>query len=298
MFSAKQNNRSFLKREKLFRRAVLSSFRFFSCQRTMLIHPQFDPVAFSIGPLSVRWYGLSYLFAFACFVLLARLRVRRRPELGLDNQAIDDILFYGIFGIIAGARLGEVLFYLPGYYFSHPAEIFAVWNGGMSFHGGFLGVLFAMWLYGYRRGRRFLEITDFIAPMIPIGLAAGRIGNFINGELWGRPTSEALPWAMRFPQVDSLPRHPSQLYQFAGEGVLLFIFLWWFSSRPRPLGAVSGLFLAGYGVLRFIAEFFRNPDPGIFSGFIPGLTSAQILCFPMLAVGIYLFAHTCVKRHS
>ncbi len=257
----------------------------------MLTHPQFDPIAFSIGPFSVHWYGLTYLFAFVCFIILGRRRARRRPELGWNAQSIDDVLFYGIFGVIVGGRLGEVLFFQPAYYFAHPFEIFAIWNGGMSFHGGFLGVLVAMWLYGRRRGRGFWEITDFIAPMVPIGLAAGRIGNFINGELWGRVTSEALPWAMYFSRADDggvLPRHPSQLYQAAGEGLLLFILLWWFASRPRPPRAVSGFFLIGYGALRFIVEFFRNPDPGIFSGLGLGWTTAQWLCLPMILIGIYL----------
>ncbi|MDR0634145.1 MAG: prolipoprotein diacylglyceryl transferase [Azoarcus sp.] len=264
----------------------------------MLTHPQFDPIAFSIGPLSVRWYGLAYLFAFTCFAILARLRSRRGPEPGWSAQAIDDLLFYGVFGVILGARLGEVLFFQPGYYLAHPAEILALWRGGMSFHGGFLGVLLAMWLYGRRHGRGFWEITDFIAPMVPIGLFAGRIGNFINGELWGRPMSEALPWAMRYPWVDELPRHPSQLYQAAGEGLLLFALLWWYSSRPRPRRAVSGFFLAGYGILRFIAEYFRTPDPGIFSSLGLGLTTAQWLCLPMILIGICLNAHAHLARHD
>ena len=254
----------------------------------MLVHPQFDPIAFSIGPIRVHWYGLTYLFAFVCFIILGRRRARHRPELGWNAQSVDDVLFYGIFGVIVGGRLGEILFFQPGYYFAHPLEIFAVWNGGMSFHGGFLGVLVSMWLYGRRHGRSVWEITDFIAPMVPIGLAAGRIGNFINGELWGRPVGEMLPWAMRYPLVDDLPRHPSQLYQAAGEGLLLFILLWWFASRPRPPRAVSGFFLIGYGVLRFIAEFYRNPDPGIFSGLGLGWTTAQWLCLPMILIGSYL----------
>jgi phosphatidylglycerol:prolipoprotein diacylglycerol transferase len=259
----------------------------------MLTHPQFDPIAFSVGPLSVRWYGLAYIFAFIFFIILARLRVRRRPEMGWNAQSIDDVLFYGIFGIIIGARLGEVLFYQPAYYLAHPAEVFAIWNGGLSFHGGFLGVLAAMWVYGRRHGRSFWDVTDFIAPMVPIGLAFGRMGNFINGELVGRPASEALPWAMRYPWpwVDDLPRHPSQIYQAAGEGLLLFVLLWWFASRPRPQRAISGFFLVGYGVLRFIAEFFRTPDPGIFGDLGLGWTTAQWLCVPMVIVGAYLIVH-------
>ena len=239
------------------------------------------------------------LLAFVCFIVLARLRSRQRPELGWTAESIDDLLFYGVFGVIFGARLGEVLFFQPDYYLAHPARILAVWEGGMSFHGGFLGVLLAMWLYARRHGRSFWEITDFIAPMAPLGLAAGRIGNFINGELWGRPMGEPLmPWAMIYPGVDDIPRHPSQLYQACGEGLLLFALLWWFSSRPRPQRAVSGFFLAGYGVLRFVAEYFRTPDPGIFSSLGTGLTTAQWLCVPMLLIGAGILAHTRVIRHS
>jgi phosphatidylglycerol:prolipoprotein diacylglycerol transferase len=265
----------------------------------MLIHPQFDPVAlslgtfslgsFSFGPFSIRWYGITYLVAFTCFVLLGRAHARRRPELDWTPQAIDDLLFHGVLGVIIGGRLGEVLFYQPAYYFSHPDEILEIWRGGMSFHGGFLGVLLAMWLYGRRHGRNFWQITDFIAPLTPIGLAAGRIGNFINGELWGRPAPADLPWAMYFPWVDKLPRHPSQIYQMLGEGLLLFVILWWFAAKPRPLRVTSGLFLVGYGVLRFTAEVFRTPDPGIFDPLGIGLSTAQWLCLPMIGIGFILF---------
>jgi len=254
----------------------------------MLIHPQFDPIAISLGPLSVRWYGLMYLLAFVLFVLLGRRHAARRPDLGWNAQQIDDLLFYGVLGVVIGGRLGEVLFYQPGYYFSHPLEIVAIWKGGMSFHGGFLGVLTAMWLYGRRTGRGFWQVTDFIAPMVPTGLAAGRIGNFINGELWGRPADPDLPWAMVFPQVDQLARHPSQIYQALGEGLLLFVLLWIYSASPRPLRAVSAMFLLGYGVLRFAAEFFRHPDPGIFSGLGLSLSTAQWLCVPMMLAGAAL----------
>lgn len=256
----------------------------------MLIHPQFDPIALSIGPVSVRWYGLMYLVAFVLFIVLGRLHARRRPELGWNAAMIDDLLFYGVIGVIVGGRLGEVLFFQPGHYFSHPAEIVAVWKGGMSFHGGFLGVLVAMWLYGRRHGKGFWEITDFIAPLVPTGLAAGRIGNFINGELWGRPVSGDLPWAMIFPWVDQVPRHPSQLYQAAGEGLLLFAVLWLYAAKPRPLRAVSAVFLIGYGCLRFVAEFFRTPDAGIFGTLALGLSTAQWLCVPMILVGLFMLA--------
>jgi len=254
----------------------------------MLIYPQIDPVAIAIGPLKVHWYGLTYLAAFGLFMLLGRLHLKRRPDLNWTPPQVDDLLFYGVLGVIIGGRLGEVLFYQPGYYFSHPLEIFAVWKGGMSFHGGFLGVLVAMWVYGKRQGKGFWQVTDFIAPLVPTGLAAGRIGNFINGELWGRVAPADLPWAMIFPHVDDLPRHPSQLYQMAGEGVLLFLFLWWYSRKPRPLRATSAMFLIGYGVLRFLAEFFRTPDPGIFSWITPYLTTAQWLCVPMIGIGAVL----------
>ena len=204
----------------------------------MLVHPQFDPVAFSIGPIAVRWYGLMYLLGFVLFVLLGRMRARRSFLTGWRASDVDDMLFYGVFGVILGGRLGYVLFYKPLYYAAHPLEIFAVWQGGMSFHGGFLGVLVALWVFARVRRKRWLEVSDFVAPLCPLGLAVGRLGNFINGELVGRVTD--VPWAMVFPQVDNLPRHPSQLYQFALEGVALFVILWMYASRPRPTGAVSG----------------------------------------------------------
>jgi len=254
----------------------------------MLIHPQFDPVAFSLGPLSVRWYGLMYVAAFMTVIVLGRRHARRRPELGWDTRQLDDLLFFGILGVIVGGRLGEVLFYQPGYYLQHPGEIIAVWKGGMSFHGGFLGVLAALWWHARKTGQRFLQVGDFIAPLVPLGLMFGRIGNFINGELWGRPANPELPWAMVFPYVDDLARHPSQLYQAAGEGLLLFLILWFYAGRPRAVGQVSGLFLLGYGVLRFIAEFFREPDPGIFSGLGLDLSTAQWLCVPMIGIGTWL----------
>lgn len=255
----------------------------------MLIHPQFDPVALQLGPLAVRWYGLMYLAGFVAFMLLGRRRAASQPWHRMSVDDIDDLLTWGVLGVILGGRLGQVLFYEPSYYLAHPLEILAVWKGGMSFHGGFLGVLAAMWLWGRRRGKTFFEVTDFIAPLVPLGLMAGRIGNFINGELWGRVADASLPWAMVFPHVDALPRHPSPLYQAAGEGLLLFVLLWWFSARERPRGAVSGLFLIGYGVLRSAAEFFREPDAGIF-GLSYTISMGQWLSLPMVAVGIYLLA--------
>ncbi|MHB1359433.1 MAG: prolipoprotein diacylglyceryl transferase [Rhodocyclaceae bacterium] len=258
----------------------------------MLIHPQFDPIALSLGPLAVRWYGLMYLAGFVAFLLLGRRRAATQPWHGLKPAALDDLLFYGVLGVIVGGRLGQVLFYEPAYYLAHPLEIFAVWKGGMSFHGGLLGVLAAMALYANKRGLSFWQITDFIAPLAPIGLGLGRIGNFINGELWGRvvanPTAPELPWAMVFPWVDALPRHPSQLYQALGEGLLLFLLLWWYSGRQRARGTVSALFLIGYGSARWIGEYFREPDLGVF-GQSYTISMGQWLSLPMIVVGVYLF---------
>jgi phosphatidylglycerol:prolipoprotein diacylglycerol transferase len=253
----------------------------------MLIHPQIDPVAIAVGPLAVRWYGLMYLVGFGMAFLLARSRINRDMGGGLSLAVFEDLFFYCVLGVVLGGRLGYVLFYKPGYYASHPLEIVAVWQGGMSFHGGFLGVLLAM-LYMARKHRiRWLAITDFIAPLIPPALAAGRIGNFINGELWGRVTD--LPWGMVFRGAGPLPRHPSQLYQFALEGVLLFVVLWLYSAKSRPAGAVSAMFLIGYGALRFAAEYFREPDD--FLGLLAlNLSLGQWLSLPMIAAGVALLA--------
>ncbi|MBK6971919.1 MAG: prolipoprotein diacylglyceryl transferase [Sterolibacteriaceae bacterium] len=259
----------------------------------MLVHPQFDPIAISLGPIAIRWYGLMYLIAFILFMVLGRLRARRNVLSGWIPRDIDDLLFYGVLGVILGGRLGYVLFYKPLHYLANPLEILAVWQGGMSFHGGLLGVLIAVLFYARSSGRRWLEVTDFIAPLVPLGLAAGRLGNFINAELVGRVTDG--PWAMIFPSVDNLPRHPSQLYQFALEGLLLFALLWWFAASVRPRGAVSGAFLLGYGVLRFIAEFGREPDD--FLGLLTfGLSMGQWLSLPMIACGIGLLAWAYRKR--
>ncbi|GAB4171343.1 MAG: prolipoprotein diacylglyceryl transferase [Rhodocyclaceae bacterium] len=262
----------------------------------MLIHPQFDPVAFSLGPLSVRWYGLMYLAGFVLFAWLARVHARRIAA-PLDAKGIEDLLFYGVIGVVLGGRLGYVLFYKPDWYLAHPAEILMVWQGGMSFHGGFLGVLAAIALFARSRALRWLDLTDFVAPLVPLGLAAGRLGNFINAELPGRVTD--LPWAMVFPNIDTQPRHPSQLYQFALEGLLLFALLWWFARRPRPRGAVSGAFLLGYGSLRFIAEFAREPDD--FLGLLAlGLSMGQWLSAPMILAGaaLMLWAYRGVRARG
>jgi len=257
----------------------------------MLTHPQFDPVAVALGPVQIHWYGLTYLVAFGLFLWLAGRRVALPHFVrdGWTRRDVEDLLFYGVLGVVIGGRLGYVLFYKPGYYAGNPLEALMVWKGGMSFHGGLLGVIAALALFARRRGRAFLAVTDLVAPCVPTGLAAGRLGNFINGELWGRAADASLPWAMVFPQSGtSIARHPSQLYQIALEGLLLFVLLWWYAKKERGLGQVSGAFLIGYGALRFIAEFFREPDA--FLGTLAlGLSMGQWLCVPMIAVGAWLW---------
>ena len=253
----------------------------------MLVHPQFDPVALSLGPVQVHWYGLTYLVAFALFLWLATRRIRQPQyaNTGWQRSDVEDMLFYGVLGVIVGGRVGYALFYKPGEYLADPLQIFMVWKGGMAFHGGLLGVIVAMALYARRRGRSFLQVMDVVAPCVPIGLASVRVGNFINGELWGRAADPALPWAMAFPQSGSmLARHPSQLYQVALEGLLLFVLLWLYARKPRATGQVAAAFVFGYGVLRFTAEYFREPDSflGLLAG---GMSMGQWLCVPMIVIG-------------
>jgi phosphatidylglycerol:prolipoprotein diacylglycerol transferase len=227
-----------------------------------------------------------YLLGFAAGWWLGNLRIRQGLA-PVTRQQFDDLIFLAVLGVILGGRLGYVLFYKPDYYFAHPLEIFAVWQGGMSFHGGLLGVMLAMAFAARRHRIGYLRIMDFVAPLVPLGIAAGRMGNFINGELWGRVTD--LPWGMVFRGAGDLPRHPSQLYQFAGEGLTLFVILWFFSRQPRPTGQVSALFLMGYGTLRFLAEFAREPDA--FLGYLAfGMTMGQWLCLPMILAGMALWA--------
>ncbi len=260
----------------------------------MLIHPQIDPVALRLGPLSVHWYGLTYLAAFLMFVWLGRRRLRHPSFAAIQGQGawsardVEDILFLGVLGVVLGGRIGYVLFYKPLEYLAHPLKVFAVWEVGMSFLGGMLGVLLAMAWFAHSRHRPWLQVMDFIAPCVPTGLAAGRIGNFINGELWGRVADPALPWAMLFRGAGELPRHPSQLYQFALEGLLLFVLLWLYARRPRRRGEVSAVFLVGYGLMRFIAEYFREPDAHL--GLLQmGLSMGQWLSLPMVLAGSLLW---------
>ena len=257
----------------------------------MLTHPQFNPIALQLGPVGIHWYGLMYVVAFVLFLWLGTLRTRQPhwAQTGWTKRDVEDLLFFGVIGLIIGGRLGYVLFYKPGYYAANPLEALMVWKGGMAFHGGLLGVIGAMALFARRRGRPLLAVTDFIAPCVPTGLAAGRLGNFINGELWGRAADPSLPWAMVFPQSgERFARHPSQIYQFLLEGLLLFAVLWLYAKKPRGLGQVSGAFLVGYGVLRFIAEYFREPDR--FLGVLAlGMSMGQWLCVPMVLGGIWLW---------
>lgn len=254
----------------------------------MLVHPQFDPVALSIGPIRFHWYGLMYLLGFVLFLLLGRRRVSQGLA-PITAPQVEQFLFYGALGVVIGGRLGYVLFYKPAFYLAHPMDALHLGQGGMSFHGGFLGVVIAGWLFARRHGVSYLRLFDFVVPLVPLGLAAGRIGNFINGELWGRMTSPDAPWAMVFPHAgDGLPRHPSQLYEFALEGLVLFAVMWLFTRKPRPVGQATALFMMGYGLARFTVEFTREPDN--FLGLLSmGLSMGQWLSLPMILIGALLW---------
>jgi len=268
---------------------------------------QIDPVAFRIGPLAVHWYGIMYLLGFATAWWLGRQRIRAGRLPGVDDNGYSDLLFYGMLGVVLGGRLGYILFYDLQTYLQHPLQIVRIWEGGMSFHGGLLGVLAAVWWWARRQRLHFFDVVDFVAPLVPPGLGLGRLGNFINGELWGKPTDGS--WGVVFPQ--SLPaglanldagslraqfeagalnlyaRQPSQLYQFALEGVAMFAILWFYSARPRPRYAVSGMFALLYGVFRFMVEFVRLPDEQLGYLAFGWLTMGQVLSLPLIVLGIY-----------
>lgn len=252
----------------------------------MLTYPDIDPIAVSLGPLKVHWYGIMYLIGFAAAWWLGKRRAAR-PGSPLTPEQVADMIFYGALGVVVGGRAGYVLFYNFEQFLQDPLWLFAVWEGGMSFHGGLIGVIVTMLLYARKLGVRFFALADFVAPLVPIGLGAGRLGNFIGGELWGRVTD--LPWGMVFPHAGDLPRHPSQLYQLALEGVALFVILWLYSARPRPTMAVSGLFLICYGIFRFMVEFVRQPDAHLNFVALDWVTMGQLLSLPMVAAGVLLF---------
>lgn len=255
--------------------------------------PEIDPIIFSIGPLSVRWYGVMYLIGFA-FAMWWANKEADKPNSGWTKDEVSDLLFYGMLGVILGGRIGYVLFYQFNLFLENPMYLLRIDQGGMSFHGGALGVIAGIFMFAWRFKKSPLAVGDFVVPMVPVGLLAGRIGNFINGELWGRPTD--VPWAVVFPTGDSLARHPSQLYEAFLEGVVLFIMLIWYRKQPRPAGSIAGLFLVGYGTFRFIVEYFREPDShiGLYAGMI---SQGQILSLPMMigGLGLMLWSH---KRTS
>lgn len=265
----------------------------------MLTYPDLDPVVVAIGPLKVHWYGLMYLFGFSVAWMLARWRGNRA---GWSSDQVDDLIFYGVIGTIIGGRLGYMLFYGLTQILDNPLNLFKVWEGGMSFHGGLIGVLLAIWFFAHRQRWHFFQVADFVAPLVPPGLFAGRLGNFINGELWGQRTD--LPWGMRLPCAQfpgqcadqpaaalwSPPVHPSQLYEAALEGMVLLLILWFFSQRPRPMMAVSGVFLIGYGSFRCVVEFVRLPDAHIGYVAFDWLTMGQLLTLPMMVSGAVLLA--------
>ena len=250
----------------------------------MLVYPEINPIAISLGPIQVHWYGLMYLLGFIGAWALAHWRAKHY-KLAWTSEQIGDLIFYSALGVIIGGRLGYMLFYNSYQFFTQPWIIFKLWEGGMAFHGGLLGVAVALILFARKVKKPFFEVSDFLAPLVPLGLAAGRIGNFINGELWGRVTD--VPWAMVFPHSDGQPRHPSQLYEFGLEGIVLFVVLWLYAAKPRPLGRVSGMFLVGYAICRITAECFREPDAPIGYLLFDWLTMGQLLSIPMLLIGLW-----------
>jgi len=260
----------------------------------MLTYPLIDPVALDLGPVKIHWYGIMYLIGFTTAWWLGQMRAKQANS-GWTSEQIGDLIFYCAMGVVIGGRMGYVLFYDFGNFVDSPLSIFKIWEGGMSFHGGLIGVISAMWIYGRKLNKTFFQVADFVAPLVPIGLGAGRFGNFINGELWGKTTD--LPWGVVFPHAGQLARHPSQLYEALLEGLVLFLILWFYSRKPRPLMAVSGLFLIGYGCFRFIVEFVRIPDEHLGYLALDWLTMGQILSTPMIILGAVLM-FLAYKNHS
>jgi phosphatidylglycerol:prolipoprotein diacylglycerol transferase len=260
-----------------------------------MLAPSIDPVAVQLGPISIHWYGLMYVVGFLGGWALGIYRAKQ-PNSGWRAEEISDFLFYIALGVILGGRLGYVFFYQFAYYLKHPLEIFFIWAGGMSFHGGLIGVCVALWFYARKTNRPWLAVTDFLAPLVPVGLFPGRIGNFINQELWGKVTD--VPWGMVFKTGGPLPRHPSQLYEAALEGLALFAILWLYTRRPRPVAAVSGMFLIFYGLFRFIVEFVREPDAHLGYLAFGWVTMGQVLSLPMIAIGVWMvwWAHRRAAR--
>jgi len=249
-------------------------------------YPNFSPVIVDLWGLKIHWYGLMYVLAFFSFITLGRYKIKKNKSKNsvFTNKSLDDFLFYGFLGVIFGGRIGYCLFYNFTFYISNPIKIFFVWEGGMSFHGGLLGVIVAVFIYARKKKIKFFSVTDFIAPLIPIGLGLGRVGNFINGELWGRPTNG--DWGMIFYHVDGLPRHPSQLYQFFLEGILMFFLIWFLSNKVKTRGMLSGIFLITYGIFRYLVEVFREPDAHL--GLFLSQTYGQVLSIPMIIFGMLI----------
>ncbi|SIQ57214.1 prolipoprotein diacylglyceryl transferase [Solilutibacter tolerans] len=266
-----------------------------------------DPIAVALGPLKVHWYGLMYLLAFVSAWWLGRSRIRKGRLPGVDDNAFGDLMFYGMLGVVLGGRLGYILFYDFKTYIADPLQMLKVWEGGMSFHGGLIGVLIAVFWWARKHRLHFFDVVDFVAPLIPLGLGFGRLGNWINGELWGKPTDGN--WGVIFPGslpaelqhlpanslramaesgvLDQYARHPSQLYQMVWEGIVMFALLWWYSSKPRPRYAVAGMFALLYGAFRFVVEFVRLPDPQLGYLAFGWLTMGQVLSLPLIALGLY-----------
>lgn len=274
----------------------------------MTVLHQIDPIAFHVGPVSVHWYGIMYLLGFLAAWWLGRIRVRAGRLPGVDEQGFGDLLFYAMLGVVLGGRLGWVFFYGFEALLEDPLMLFRIWQGGMSFHGGLIGVLVASWWWARRNGLHFFDVMDFVAPLVPPGLGFGRLGNYIGGELWGKETGAG--WGVVFPNglperfaglpmerlrelhangaLDAFARHPSQLYQAALEGLVMFVALWWFSSQPRPRYAVSGLFALLYGAFRFLVEFVRVPDAQLGYLAFGWLTMGQVLSLPLVLLGLFL----------